>query len=536
MPFTDEYVMYLRKSRKDAEAEARGEGETLARHERALLELARRDKLNLTEIYREVVSGETIAARPVMQRLLSEVESGRWAGVLVMEVERLARGDTMDQGFVSQAFKYSDTLIVTPVKTYDPNNEFDEEYFEFGLFMSRREYKVINRRLQRGRIASIMEGKYVAFKAPYGYNKVKLEREKGHTLEAVPEQAEVVRLIFELYTVGEEKGDGEYKRLGVHLISKRLNGMGILSPSGREWMPATIRDILSNPVYAGKVRWSWRPVVKKMVDGQVVIERPRASIEECVLVDGLHDGIIDKDVFAAAQEFVKLNPPHPVTERNTVRNPLAGIIVCGKCGKNMQRRPYNDGSYPDTLICRGMLCDNVSSKLELVEKRVLEALADWLADYKLQWELGVAPQKSSLVALKRKALRKTVTEIETLEKQRSNLHDLLEQGVYDTTTFLDRTRELGERVRVAMENRAALMADLELEEAREESRREIIPRVERLLDVYNELPTPKAKNDLLKDVLEKVVYIKEKGGRWNREPDSFELTLYPKLPQAWDYH
>lgn len=137
----EEYCMYLRKSRVDIEAEAHGEGETLARHEKLLLEVARRDKLNVTQIYREVVSGETIASRPVMQHLLQEVEQGRWAGVLVVEVERLARGDTIDQGIMAQTFKYSGTKIVTPLKVYDPNNEYDEEYFEFGLFMSRREYK-----------------------------------------------------------------------------------------------------------------------------------------------------------------------------------------------------------------------------------------------------------------------------------------------------------------------------------------------------------------------------------------------------------
>ena len=81
-----DYLIYLRKSRADIEAEQRGEGETLARHERSLLDLAGRLKLNIVDIYREVVSGETIAARPVMQQLLTEVESGLWAGVLVMEV------------------------------------------------------------------------------------------------------------------------------------------------------------------------------------------------------------------------------------------------------------------------------------------------------------------------------------------------------------------------------------------------------------------------------------------------------------------
>ena len=137
----EEYCIYLRKSRADLDAEAHGEGETLARHERILLELAKRDKLNVTEIYREIVSGDTIAARPVMQQLLQEVQAGRWAGVLVVEVERLARGETIDQGIVAQTFQYSETKIVTPLKTYDPTNEYDEEYFEFGLFMSPQDYR-----------------------------------------------------------------------------------------------------------------------------------------------------------------------------------------------------------------------------------------------------------------------------------------------------------------------------------------------------------------------------------------------------------
>ena len=103
--------IYLRKSRADREAEARGEGETLARHERILLDLARSRNYNVGAIYREIVSGETISARPVMQQLLREVEAGSWDGVLVVEVERLARGDTIDQGVVSRAFQFSDTKI-----------------------------------------------------------------------------------------------------------------------------------------------------------------------------------------------------------------------------------------------------------------------------------------------------------------------------------------------------------------------------------------------------------------------------------------
>lgn len=221
--------MYLRKSRADLDAEARGEGETLARHEKILWDLA--TKLNLyvkkDDIYREIVSGESIASRPVMQLVLSEVEQGLWDGVLVVEVERLARGDTMDQGLVAQTFKYSSTKIITPMKIYNPSNEFDEEYFEFGLFMSRREYKTINRRLQQGRLSSIKEGKYVSSRPPFGYKRKKLEKEKGYTLVPIPEQATAIKMIFDYYTTGELQPDGTYERLGISLITRRLNTLKI---------------------------------------------------------------------------------------------------------------------------------------------------------------------------------------------------------------------------------------------------------------------------------------------------------------------
>jgi DNA invertase Pin-like site-specific DNA recombinase len=526
--------MYLRKSRQDNEAEARGEGETLARHKNTLLELAKRQKLNITEVYEEIVSGETISARPEMQRLLSDVETDKWAGVLVMEVERLARGDTSDQGIVAKTFQYSNTKIITLMKTFDPRDEFDEEYFEYSLFMSRREYKIINRRMQRGRAASIKEGKYVANQPPYGYTRVKLDKQKGWTLKACTEQAEIVQMIFELYTRGELQEDGGFKRLGAGLIVRRLNRMGIPAKKGGLWVTASVRDILINPVYIGKLRWNWRPAVKKMAGGGIKIERPRAKADEFILADGLHEGIIEKDVFSEAQELMKRNPPRPIGERGVVKNSLGGIIVCGKCGRKMVRRPYPN-SYPDTLMCALPECNNVSSRLSFVEDKLSEALEAWVGGHKLNLgsgDINNAKKNKTHIELKRKALNKVEEEIKILKKQQSRTHDLLERDIYDADMFLNRTKEVGERIKTAEGERKNIETYLKLEELREENRISIIPKVERLLDAFHKLKTPAAKNDLLKDMLEKVVYIKEKGVRRHKSPDDFELILYPKLPMA----
>ncbi|MCL1831459.1 MAG: recombinase family protein [Oscillospiraceae bacterium] len=540
----NQYCMYLRKSRADAEAEKRGEGETLARHEKTLFELARRYKFNISEVYREIVSGETIAARPVMQQLLSEISEGMWTGVLVMEVERLARGDTIDQGMVMQAFKYSETRIITPMKTYDPNNEFDEEYFEFGLFMSRREYKTINRRLQQGRITSVKEGKWLA-QAPYGYQKSKLKNDKGYTLTPQSDESEVVKMIFELYTDGEIIEDGTQRRLGFAAIATRLNQLKIPPSRHDYWMQSVVKRIIQNPVYIGKVRWGQRPQKKKTVNGRIVVTRPiRDSggdivYDDFIIADGLHEAIIDEEMFNSAQKYIEEIPPMPIGYKKELKNPLAGLVFCQKCGRSMVYRKGTTEKSPAYIVCHARACDNVSSPFALIESRVLEGLREWLNDYKLNWgnaEFQQRQKKSktksgSKVAVKINALKTLKSEIETLEKQLSKTYDLLEQEVYSTDEFLNRSREITSNIEKARREHTELEKSIELETAYEERRKAIIPQVERLLDVYYELPTPADKNALLKEVLEKTVYLKLVSGKSKKgTADCFELDLFPKLP------
>lgn len=522
------YCIYLRKSRADLEAEAHGEGETLARHERLLLDLAKRQNYNVTQIYREVVSGETISDRPVVQRVLREVEQGLWDGVLVVEVERLARGDTIDQGKVALAFQAYDTLIITPLKVYDPRNEFNEEYFEFGLFMSRREYKTINRRLQRGRVASAKEGKFTSGRAPYGYERIRVPNDKGWTLRPIEDEADIVRYIFRLYTDGKEQPDGSFKPVGTRVIGTTLDNMGIAPPSTASyWTESTIRSILRNPVYIGKIRWNTKKRKKVVNNGEVSYVRSVPPKEEQVFVDGLHPPIVAEDVFYKAQDIIQRRGAAPVHQSTELQNPFAGILVCGKCGRVMVRRPMPTPMY----LCPNRQCKNVMSKVSIVDERILQALSQWLDEYRLEWSDGHPPNEQPSIDLKRKAIAKAKRELETLNKQLARTHDLLEQGIYDTDTFLARSRSLNERMIAANQSIEDLSASLALDEQRAASRVSIIPKVEHLLSVYNELPDAQSKNDLLKDIIERIEYTKDSPSPRKGPFDNFELVLYPKLPR-----
>lgn len=511
------YAIYLRKSREDIESEKYGEGETLARHEKILTTLAEKRNLPISKIYREVVSGETISERKEMQRLLKDVENEKWTGVLVVEVERLARGDTADQGRVSKAFKYSHTKIITPVKTYDPDNEFDEEYFEFGLFMSRREYKTINRRLQRGREISVSEGKFVGNIAPFGYDRVKLKDSKGYTLSINKYEALIVKEIFRLYT---------FENNTIGSVVKQLNNMNLKPRISNEWTISSIKDILSNPTYMGKIVWNRRKQKKKTKNGHLIISRPRN--QDYLIYDGLHEPLIDNKTWELVQEKRKQNNPK-VKHSHQIQNPLVGLVFCEKCGKPMQRRPYTKANKPATLICSNPKCDNVSSKLYIVENKIIEALKIWLENYKVDYEMkdNSNTENNKLIE---KAIIFTKKELEKENIKLNKVYNFLENGIYNKDEFINRSKAIKDNI-VSLESKLKEYNEL-LNKNTEIQKETMIPKLENVIDLYDKLETAEDKNILLKSIIAKVTYLKtEKAIKKDSNQTNFELHIYPKIPR-----
>lgn len=505
------YCAYLRKSRKDMDAEAHGQGETLARHEKRLKDYAESLGIKISKFYREVVSGETISSRPVMQQLLSDVENGMWTGVFVVEVERLARGNTLDQGIVSNAFQYSNTKIITPLKTYDPNNDYDEEYFEFGLFMSRREYKKINQRLHAGILASVNEGKHVAAAPPYGYEKYKLPKQKGFSLKINPDEANMVKLIFDLYL----KGDG------LVYISNKLNNMGFKPHRGNKFSKSTLSYILTNPVYIGKIKYTDKATVKKIRDGKII--RTKNENKQIIYVDGLHEPLIDIDTWNKVQSKRKSNLTTRTKIDYTLRNPLASILKCGICGKTLRR--VTCGSRNDVRICCKNCDKNVGSTLQLVEDKLLQALKKLLEDYKINLCSNNDNDTELLLKLNETNIVQYTAELEKLKLQLNKTYDLLEQEIYTKDVFIERSSLIQKQIEALVNNIKKLKIEKKEIIKKKNSKEILVPKIETVIDSYYETDNIKAKNELLKSVLEKVEYLKITP----ESKEDFKLKLFPKL-------
>lgn len=505
------YAIHLRKSRADLEAEARGEGESLARHRARLLAFAERAGLPIVAEYSEIISGDRLSDRPEMQRLLADVAAGMYDGVLTVEVSRLTRGDLMDQGRIMNTFKYSGTKIITPEHTYDLSEDWDEDVLQSDLMMARREYKYIKKRMQRGRQASASEGLWQG-RVPYGYRKIKVRPGKGYTLEPDPEQAPIVQMIFDMYA---------REKIGCTTIAQRLNALGLRTNTDHLWTNSSVMCISKNPVYAGYVTWGKRTSVTRMnADG--TLSTSRVDNAASILAPGKHPALIDQATFDVAQN---VRASHDLTRCHAsvpVRNPLAGLVYCAVCGKAMVRKDNGNarGSRYDMLKCPTPGCLTIATALSLVEKTILSMLDDFV--------LTAASSPATPAPDHRVAqLSAAQATIDRLQQQRERIYAAYEEGVYDSAAFVARRAEKDREIRAAEEALHALQTATEPTD--DEVMLANLPLILNVLEVYDTTADPLERNKLLKSIFSRIEYKKIRRCFRNENPAAaLSLRLYPR--------
>lgn len=478
------WLMYLRKSRSDNPDET--VEEVLQKHETQLQEFARNElgrEIPEDCIFREVVSGESIDERREIKEILMRLESPEVAGVIVIEPSRLSRGDLSDCARIIDAFRFTHSLVKTPYMTYDLENKMERKFFQDELLRGNDYLEYTKEILFRGRVAAAKRGCFIGSRPPFGFDVV--ERGKDWILEP-NENAEIVRSMFEWYTK---------ENMTPGAIGRRLDAMGIKPPFTKKWGRDTVRSMMENQHYIGKIVFNKKRSTWVLENGERVKKRIRQP-EDLIIAEGKHNAIIDMETWEAAQAKIAGNPR--IKNDHELKNVFAGLLRCKKCGRcmlynqtrNTQARlmcPQSPKCYKTAIASE--VTTAVITALELSELPALEA--------KLKNGDGNAAQ------IQKRLIDKLNKQMQEYREQEDTQYELLETKQYTQELFERRNAALRKKMEECEKNlylaRSAMPKNVDygeriatLKKAIESLRDDSIPNVE--------------KNALLRTIIERIDY------------------------------
>lgn len=514
----EEILLYSRKSRTDDPTKT--VEEVLEKHEQMMDEWVARNLPDMGRIpeanrYREVVSGETIESRPAVKEVLRRMESPAIKALLIVEPHRLSRGDLEDIGRLVKLLRYTNTIVITIQYTYDLRDERDRDQFERELKRGNEFLEYQKKIQQNGRLLAVQNGYFIGTIPPYGYNKTmyKEGKKKCHTLEVNPEQAPIVKLIFEMYRDGH----------GSHYIARELNKMGVKTAKGKKWVPESLSRIRCNEHYLGKVVWNRRRKVKTVEDGEIITTRP--TFTDYLVYPGKHPAIIDQELFDAVQEIRNKIPS--VKGKAKHANPLAGLVFC-KCGRAMSRRTYGPKGdrAPARLLCDAQTeCGTASCTEAEMHDQVVQVLRAAIADFDLQ----IKTNNNDTLLLHKQLIQQHERRLEEL--------NALEVSQWEKYTLEDMPKHVFDLL-----NEKVLAEKAEVQQALCTMQNSVPEPVDyekkKMLftDALDTMLDPEApireKNMLLKQCIDRIEYTRKKKAGGNRrwgDPEPIELDVHLRV-------
>ena len=491
-------LIYLRKSRTDDPLLS--VSETLEKHERMLDDYAMNAWGALvpeTNRYREIGSGETIAARPEFQKVLRLIEQPRFRAVLVVEPQRLSRGDLEDIGYLVKIFRYTGTLILTRQGSFDLDDARDRDFFEHELMRGNDYLEYSKRIMQNGLRLCVESGHYMGSVPPYGYRLLSFKENKRtvHTLEPVPAEADAVRLMFQMYAAGD----------GAAAICKALNDAGIRPRQAAIWRPPVIYRILDNPHYLGLVRYDFRKQQRVVVEGKV--RKQRASRKDAQLFPGRHPALISQELWDAVRAAREARHLPPVRSHLDIQNPLAGLVYC-ECGHVMVKAAQVKGRGIRIHCKEQARCGNAGCTIDVLLREIAAVLRSELEDM----AVSVVPSGEDAAAATGR-VRLLQDRLESLRAKQDRLWEMLAEGM---------PRETFDRLLAKSEQDLATCAETLAQARSAASRATTAEAVEAslyaALDALESKDSPvKEVNALLRAAISRITYRRE---RAFRDPES----------------
>ena len=380
----------------------------------------RKEGYRLFRIYRDQKSAASLD-RPGLQNLLEDAERGLFAVILVVKLDRLCRS-LADQLYLTEQFQKWGIKLEGVDEDIDVETPDGNTWTQIRGAFNEAERRKISYRTKMGMRKKASLGGWCGGYTPLGYS---YDNNAKIPVPDIDERA-VIEKIFYLYVV---------KRMGTKSIAVYLNQQSFRTRSGSSFSTSLVRAIITNPFYAGKIRWG----------GEIF--------------PGKQESLIDEETFRKAQAILSERRGDPSLRRsNSSSYPLSGLLRCGRCGRHLVGvSAHGRGGVYQYYACPGKFkygeCELENLPRERIDISIISQVKKIFEDSQL-----ISRILRRVNAKRMEKLPKKQAELRSIERQISDKRGILRKYLSAFESGALQARRLNERVQ-EIEDEIALLKE-----------------------------------------------------------------------------
>ena len=467
------------------------------------------------------ISGKNIKDRPALKELLSDAKAGKFDMVISWKINRVSR-KLEDVLKIVNLLEKNNITFKSYSEPFETDTPAGRMQFQMMALIGEFERGTIAQNVKMGMIAKAKSGNWCGGRV-LGYdlvpNNSPEEEKKGkNKLEINEKEAEIVRFIFNEYSKGK----------GYKAITNQINKLGYKTKKGNNFSVGSIRDILTNPVYIGEIRYNVR---------QNWSEKRRRNINpNPIRVKGKHEAIIDRELWDKVQLILESKKGKP-SRIYDGEYPLTGILRCPKCGAGMViSRTTNtlaDGTKKRiAYYCCGnwknkgtSVCNSNTIRVDKANEYVFKKIEELVSNEAMIKAVvkNINKERKDKVKPAKRLLGDIDKELEKLDKRKRKIFEAYEDDILTKEEFQTRKNELNEKIRILEEEKKPLLNTIS-EEVSEEIPYEFIKDI---LMNFSKILNSSVSREQQKKLLHMI--ISEITMNESREIESIKLNINDKL-------
>lgn len=311
------------------------------------------------------ISGSSVSKRPQFLIMMQDARDGKFDVIHTKSVSRFARNTVQLLEAVRELRDLGIEVVFEKeqISTMKPTSEL---FLTIAATIAENDLQVDSERQKWSFQRRFESGWYSIGNGMYGYRMT-----GNNTLVIVPEEAEIVRWIYNMYISGS----------GCPAIAKSLNDAGIPNGKGKQWRANSILKMIDNEKYMGDVL-SGKSV---RIDG-IKHDNTEGAYGDIFYIENAHEGIISKETFAKVQELRRQRKNTKLAKHTTPHYPFTGMMVCGCCGSYFRHKVNNSGKAWQTEIwscaqkgnAGAASCESTQIKDTVLRDKFIEAYNEFI--------------------------------------------------------------------------------------------------------------------------------------------------------------